>query len=64
MISNCILFLERRIIGKEKKRVNYLTMKIPLSPDTRTRNGYLWLYEDKLPRINTYGIELLVFYTV
>lgn len=31
--------------------------KIPLSPDTSTRNGYLWLYEDKLPRIRTYGIE-------
>lgn len=37
--------------------------KVPLSPDTSTRNGYLWLYEDKLPRIRTYGIEtyLLVY---
>lgn len=39
-----------------KKKKVYFVKEIPLSPETSTRND--WLYDDKFPRTITYGIEI------
>lgn len=49
-----IIQSQNQLIGKIK---TYYA-NVPLSPETSTLQGYLWLYEAKLPRIKMYGIGI------